>query len=99
MILSRSPYISIANISRHTVHQQLIYAQCLSDPKNISITNTNKTHFEHEQTRSVKDRPANYFASALGLRGEKHRGRWERVKEEMKIYKEVVVGRNQFMLT
>jgi len=74
VILSRSLYISIVIISRHTVHQQLIYAQCFSDPKNISITNTNKTHSEHEQTRSVKDRPASYSASGLGLRGEKHRG-------------------------
>ena len=45
------------------------------------------------------DQPANNSASESRLRGEQCRWWWARVKEEIKIYKEVVVGKNQFMLT
>ena len=50
------------------------------------------------QRPDIIGQPANYSVSRSWLRGEQ-RQRWRKVKEKIKIYNEVVVGRNQFMLT
>jgi len=96
-----------------------------------SITNTNKTHREHKQTRSAKvdskkivpgapppetlgggliapfqlplrlypeDQSANYPATGVRVEGRATSGTIGKVKIGNEKIKEVVIGRNQFML-
>jgi len=58
-----------------------------------------QTSFQPLRWPDCTGRPPNYSASESILREEQRRGQCEREKEEMEIYKQVVVERNQFILT